>query len=644
MYLHHEKPARVASGNAAAVGSLLADMNHDIRTSMNGVIGMLELLLDTGLSPAQQQYARTAQHSVDALLEVLERIVDLSLIEANQLRLTDAPFDLLHEMQAVCTGKKEAARAKGTKLSLTHPPAVLLRGDAARLRTAVSGLIDLAMRFAGDDGVAVHMDAQHESPGHCNLNVSVAFSGLYDEADRLAAMLNQPVDSDPGLFRLQGRSTLELGLCARLARLMGGRLSVERGASRTTVLRFCASLPLAAPTLGGKRGLIIATSAQEWKTLLSPLAHQGVRLDACDSATDGLAVIAHAVSRHAPYHLILLGRQVQGMDADVLAAAIKGDPTCGGAVLALLDDTCQGATCLTGSQFAARIEKSASPAMMMSTLGSLVGMLGGSTPVQPPSSASTPAHLGDGIYPDFRGCRILVADDNAVNQQVAAHMLEKLGCHCELASDGAQAVNLHAANRYDLILMDCDMPGVDGFQATQRIRAAEQPGRRTPIIALTACTGQGEREQCLASGMDDFLSKPIRPQMLKEMLARWLAPAPAAAENTAETNIGDELEAVHEMFGDDFPELAALYQNDGAPRLRALREAHACGDLARIAKVAHALGGSSASIGATGLAELCKELETSAKSGLLQDFEQRLATIQAEYGRICNKLQSMLPT
>ncbi|HZW13066.1 MAG TPA: response regulator [Noviherbaspirillum sp.] len=244
----------------------------------------------------------------------------------------------------------------------------------------------------------------------------------------------------------------------------------------------------------------------------------------------------------------------------------------------------------------------------------------------------------------MRALRVLVADDNPVNREVALRLLEKQGCVADGAIDGENAIGMHRANPYALILMDCDMPVLDGYLATQRIRAMEGSGRRTPIIALTA-GGEDEAERCMAAGMDDFLSKPLRPQALAAVLERWLFPldesGPISGSMT-EPGDCDEVETVRQMFGKDFAELAALYQSDSPPRLAALRQAHADGDTFQLAKVVHALGGSSMSIGATGLAAMCSALEQRAKNGMPDDALQRLAAIEAEYARIVRKLQELL--
>lgn len=626
-----------ASGAVAAVamGMLLADMNHDIRTSMNGVRGMLELLLDTGLTPSQQQYARTAQYSVDNLLESLERIVDMSLIESNQFRLNEAPFDLRREMQQAWATREASARARGIELSIAYPPAVLLRGDAARLRTAVSSLVDIALQGAGHGKVTVTMNAASTFEGRCDIDLSVHAPGLSAAGMRLASALAAVPDDQAAGLPSGGKDVLGAALCARLAQLMGGSIDVATLSPQGAMLRLSVSAPVAA-SFSGIRGIAVCGNTDEWKPHLSLLARHGV--DVFDSVAPALAAIEAAAGTPAPYRIVMIGRQVQGMDAAVVASAVKAHPAYRTAQFALLDDKpAMNRESPAGDGFAIRLCSSSDPSAIESALMHLW-----SAAAHFSSDDAVPSADKDAAQPlFFPGKRILVADDNPVNQQVAARMIEKLGCKVELAADGVQAVAMHSAHPFDLILMDCEMPVLDGLQATRCIRNAEDAGQRTPVIALTACTGQGEQEQCLAAGMDDFLSKPIRPQMLKDTLARWLSGA-AVETGIPTPAFDDELESVQEMFGADFSELAALYQNDGAPRLTAIRDAYAQGDLVRVAKVAHAFSGSSASIGATGLSALGKEMETSAKAGSLDDFERRMKVIEAEYQRICRKLQSLL--
>lgn len=239
-----------------------------------------------------------------------------------------------------------------------------------------------------------------------------------------------------------------------------------------------------------------------------------------------------------------------------------------------------------------------------------------------------------------RGLRVLVVDDNPVNLQMAAAIMEKLGYRVDAAADGQEAIDLHARSNYDLLLMDCEMPRLDGFQATRHIREADGATRRTPVIGLSASAADNDRDACLAAGMDDFLSKPLRPAAVMEVLQRVLRPA-KPAEVPVSGNEGDELDAVRTMFGSDFSSLATLYLRDTPPRLAGLRAAQGAGDGARLVTLAHALAGSSMSIGATSLSGLCKELEAHARAQGATELGDRLANIEAEYIRISDKLQAM---
>jgi len=257
------------------------------------------------------------------------------------------------------------------------------------------------------------------------------------------------------------------------------------------------------------------------------------------------------------------------------------------------------------------------------------------------------ANEGNHALP-FAGRRILVAEDNIVNRTVVIHMLQKLGCAVEVAVDGRQAVVMTAVRAVDLILMDCQMPELDGYQATEQIRDREatrtMAHARTPIVALTAYALAGEREKCLAAGMDDFMLKPIRPSALRDMLGCWLR-APSRSDATAHAQAAveaDDLDAIQEMFGTDFPELAGLYTADSPKRIDALRAAACERDASALAMVAHALSGSSASMGASGLAALCQSLELETKLGWPDQLESRIDAIVSEYARIETRLRAMV--
>ena len=504
-----DAPTRKVDGKSVrAIDSLLTDMNHEIRTLMSGIAGMLELLLDTELTPSQQQFATTARHNAAELMPLIEDIVDFSMITANRLELAQIPINLLSEMQAAYAAPWVAAQAKGLTLHGQFPPSTSLRGDPARLRQMIACLLNGAVRLIADGTINVATDAAHGSDGLCRIRMTITIPEPDPTSRQLLSKLNQAREAGFITLQTHSRIGLELALCGQLAALMSAQIGVKHRLGQTSIVRIATELPC------------------------SPVPSQG-----------------------------------------------------------------------TTAQ----------------------------------TSACAPAD-GERVQ-TFTG-RVLVADDNPINQQVAQYMVEKFGCHADVASDGAEAVALHAAHPYDLILMDCQMPQLDGYQATQRIRVLEGSVRHTPVIALTACATQSERENCLANGMDDFITKPVQPQALEEVLGRWLAHVPTKHDSAAPP-CTDKLDAVREMFGADFAELTKLYQRDSSPRIAALYSAAAAGDHLQVAKVAHAFAGSSASIGATSLSALCRELELRAKADTPDDFMHRLAAIKTEYGRISDRLQSM---
>ena len=439
------------------MGDLVSCLSHDIRTSMNGVAGLLALLRDSGLSPAQQQLAADAQHCADDLMALIENLVDLSLIETGGgFALAQDCFDLRELLQAACASPRIAARGKGLALQLHLPPVLTLRGDAARLRQIVGNLLHAAIASAAQGRIAVDASATKLRDDHCRVCVTIRSPEPAAGGRLLSALLNLPEHAEPEAMRAHGRTALALALCKRLARLMDAKVE-SRSQAGEQILHFSVALACAPGAAAG---------------------------GAC-----------------------------------------------------------------------------------------------------PPQSGTH----------SLSGRRILVADDNPVNRQVAQRMVRSLGCQVDVASDGAQALAMHAAQPYDLILMDCQMPRMDGYQATERIRALEG-ARRTPVIAVTAHATQGAREACLSRGMDDFIAKPVRPHRLAEVIARWLpGAAPDAAQGVAPF-CSDELDVVRDMFGADFAELARLYQQDSPPRIAALQRAGAAGDYPHMVKVAHALSGSSVSI------------------------------------------------
>lgn len=631
-----DQPIDIADDNAApALSRQFAEISHSLRASMDGIAGMLAMLRERDLSASQQQYATVLQNKLDTLLDMIERMVDLSLLEANQFALAQAQFDLRTEIEASCTHKIASARAKGLTLTLDQPPSVHLDGDPARLRQLASMLVDSAIRFTERGEITVTTRAELER-GSCKVRFEVHAHALSEVGERLSGMLNQEASAPP-----RSTAALELALCVQLAKLLGGRISINSLPEQGTIFRLSLSLPLATTRARGVRTLLIAETSAERNALEEALNGYGMRVEAFDAAVNALNALALAGTGEDPFRFAVIDRQVGGMDGELLGASIKTDPAHASMVLALLSDRPQhDLRTLEQSGFSALLVTAAPGPELDAALARLCNaLIEGRTPPFISAGAATSGHRDM----PFAGRRILVAEDNPVNRQVALHMLEHLGCVTDTADDGQQAVDKLRSASYDLILMDCEMPGMDGYQATFAIRAWQGAGNRTPIVALTASSSEDERDKCIACGMDDFLSKPIRPQLLKASLARWLGQADNACPGVSPTASPDDLDGMHAAFGENFRELANLYRNDTPPRIVALRDACDSNDWSGMAKVAHALSGSSASIGATRLSLQCRELEKCARTGAVGDAEHRICAIETEYCRISSKLQSLLP-
>lgn len=390
--------------------------------------------------------------------------------------------------------------------------------------------------------------------------------------------------------------------------------------------------------------VLFAHADTRQRTLLAQaLTQAGVDATGVESAAAVLNAMEQASSANAPYHVAFLDRQLPGVDGETLGAALKSDPAYRELRLVLIGTPADGDVRdrLAHAGFSAWLTWPLPQQALEDVLGAFSQAMQNGKEPGFIACESLPLSVPEqeNARP-FSGYRVLVADDVHINRQVALRLLENLGCHAEAAVDGRQAVAMHAHRHYDVILMDCQMPRMDGYQATTTIRAAETEGH-TPIIAVTASTIQGERERCAEAGMDDFLAKPIRLSDLRTALSRWLMPKKVTPTSAAAPG-SDELAAMQQMFGADFAALAAVYLSDSPKRIEALREAAATHDARQVAQVAHSLSGSCVSIGATALAAICREVEMRSKASNLQDIEVKLSAITMEYAKIEARLKTMI--
>lgn len=391
------------------------------------------------------------------------------------------------------------------------------------------------------------------------------------------------------------------------------------------------------------RTMLIGASVDTPSPVLQKLQQLAIAVDSHADTKSALAALGDAAAGERPYRIVLIEQALRGVDGETLGTAIGSDITHRDTLLVLLSDihSAQDAERLAQAGFSAWLPHCPPSAMLQETLNVLHHWIAGKT---------APGFIGAGTVVDkdaglsanalpFDGRRVLAVDDNPVNLHVIERMLARLGCQVDTAAGGELALSHSADHMYDLILMDCHMPGLDGYQTTALLRAAEAGSRHTPIVGWSACTRRNERDTCLATGMDDFLSKPTHLQALRQVLAHWLPAPHAGQDDIAEAE--DELDATQQMFGEDFAELAHLFLSDTPQRIAALHDAIDTQDTLAFAKVAHALCGSSASIGATSLAAICRELEIRARNGIAADT-MRMHAAEQEYARVEKKLHAMM--
>ncbi|HEY8101672.1 MAG TPA: response regulator [Burkholderiaceae bacterium] len=634
--------------NRQAKETLISNLSHEIHTPMNGVIGMLDLLRDTELSRTQREFVNMAHTSADNLLRRINNMLDVAHLENGQLGLEQVAFNLLKEVNTAYHTHAATAKNKGIELVMQAPATLQhVLGNPMRIRQIMAGLLHQAIKLTSHGQVVFDIHAEKQDDV-CHLGISVTGSSINLSDTQLAAIFNEAEPNQ--LTALQQLDAPEPGFaaCRTLAELMGGQIGIDRADGNATTFWCSLNLPfapssdsaLADGSLSAMRVLFVSEYQPTHLIIKEALNQRGMRADGFRSATEALCALEKAAANQAPYHIAFLDYELQNVDGEVFGTALKSDPQYRDIVLVILSLESETRTNQHFAQvgFAGRLDTPLTPRVFTDALTMLCAAVknGQTLPFFTPDSLDPAAAQHAENKNSFDGYRVLIADDNIVNQQVALHILEKLGCHADIANNGQEAVNMHAQHLYDMILMDCQMPILDGYQATKAIRAQET-GMHTPIIAVTAFTMQGERDQCLAAGMDDFLAKPIRLSTLREALGRWLhASTPDKPEER------DEFASMQKMFGADFAELTALYLADSPKRITRLTEAVSEKNAPGIASVAHSLSGSCASIGATGLAAICKELEIQSKAEQLDNIDEMLVEIGTEYARVKTKLQSMI--
>jgi signal transduction histidine kinase/CheY-like chemotaxis protein len=667
----------VGAANRAKT-EFLATMSHEIRTPLNGILPILEVLKESKLDGEQKQLVQTAVTSSRHLLRIINDILDFAKAESGKLELESVEFNLRELVYSITDLMSRTAEQRGLKLgvNIADDVPLQLRGDPIRLRQVLTNLLSNAIKFTDRGGIRVDVERRRSTRREVELLFSVADTGVGIPPEIARRLFQSFTQADASTTRKHGGTGLGLAICKRLVELMGGRIGVrsKEGVGSTFMFvlplrKSIVDVPSARSDLEGVRALVFCKDEDHERRLIDALTSWGVNFQRAANMVDTLNQLTSSASLGESWAYEVLVIVTEGMEqmAVTLAREVRANAALGQLKIVGITGSERTAEELRAAGNAVVIEQPFNAGALRQTLNRLLDVQTRDLAPHPHPPAAAELWHGDeeerpALEPraqarpaELRG-KVLLVEDNPVNLAVAHKLLNRLGLEVDTAKDGRVAVDAVHRTRYDLVLMDCQMPEMDGYEATGEIRIREGVMKRArlPIIAMTANAMAGDREKCFDAGMDDYLPKPLDLAQLREVLVRWLpkgvgATAPSPPDSTPRPAPPEEtvldakvLKDLRDVVEEDFPAIIRGFVGHAPTLMRELDEGLAANDVARLVRPAHSLKSSSASVGALQVSELAKTIEHAAREEDMDTASRGVVEIRVALADALRELEALL--